>query len=49
VVGLSLIEGIQISALDGPALGGQACGAYLVVLVLSIICFMKAMAASGVG
>ena len=29
--------------------GGKACGAYLVVLGLSIICFMKAIAASGVG
>jgi transposase len=30
-------------------IGGKACGAYLVVLGLSIICFMKAIAASGVG
>jgi hypothetical protein len=28
---------------------GKACGAYLVVLGLSIICFMKSIAASGVG
>ena len=33
----------------GAEIGGKACGAYLVVLGLSIICFMKAMAASGVG
>jgi hypothetical protein len=32
-----------------PAIGGKACGAYLVVLGLSIICFMKAIAASGIG
>jgi hypothetical protein len=30
-------------------IGGKACGAYLVILGLSIICFMKAIAASGVG
>src|SRR5438874_2453572 len=27
-----------------PAMGGKACGAYLVVLGLTIICFMKAIA-----
>ena len=33
----------------GAESGGEACGAYLVVLGLSIICFMKPIAASGVG
>ncbi len=32
-----------------PAIDGKACGVYLVVLGLSIICFMKSIAASGVG
>jgi hypothetical protein len=33
----------------GRRFDGKACGAYLVVLWLSIICFMKAIAASDVG